>query len=477
MSTIAYPIIKASNVDLLLDVVQIELAADVTAAAGTLTVASITGVGVGDYLLMGEFGQEMTEIVRVHTVTTPSGTTITLNANTVYAHPRGTMVYRIDRNQVEFSRATTLAGSKSVLATSDIQCDQLFTEYEDTSNTTGFGFYRFKNSADTTYSNYSESYPYAGYGQQTLKVIFDSALLSLGQIDEFGQPQFPPSLSREAGVIAVNDCQLELKELKHRWSYLTQFNYLVSELTTGQDTYALPSDIAEQEGQLSILAARVGSDYDLKFIDKQKLNVRRVNTVKDSLGAAITSTGDLTVTLTDSSDFGSSGSIYVIDDDATAFDTIDYTANAKSTNVLSGVTNIAETHANGAIVWQGITFGTPRVFTAFEGNIVVDPVPDVARNRMNLYIDAYINPVVVNDLADTVDFPSTVVKPYVSYRFAQILGDSGKAAQFYGVYQAETQKILRKESTGHAPSFKPTRLPDVTSNFGLRRVNNGNSND
>ena len=477
MSVIAYPTIKAANVELLLDVIQAEMSDDSLAGASTIEVLSIAGIGVGDYLLLGEFGQETTEIVRVHTVTAPSGTTITLNANAVYPHTRSTAVYRIDRNQIEFSRSTTLTGGKSILATSDIQCDQLFTTYEDTTNTTGFGWYRAKNSADTTYSNYSESYPYAGYGQQTLKVIFDSALLLLGQIDEFGQPTFPSSLSREAGVIAVNDCQLELKELKHRWSYLTAFNYLVSELATGQDSYSLPSDIAEKEGNLSILAARIGSQRDMKFIDKIKLNNRRVNSVKDSLGAAIASTGDVTITMTDSSDLDTSGSIYVIDDDNTAFDTIDYTGNNKTTNVLSGVTNISETHLNGAIVWQGITFGKPSAYSVFEDTIVLDQVPSATWDNVNLYIDAYIDPVVVNDLADEADFPSTVVKPYVAYRFALILGDSAKASNFYGVYQTEKDKIVRKESTGHAQSFKPTRLPDVTSNFALRRGNSTDTND
>lgn len=477
MSTIVYPIIKASNVDLLLDVYKAEITADSVAASGTLTVESITGIGVGDYLLLGEFGNETTEIVRVHTATAPSGTTVTLNANTVYAHDRGTTIYRLDRDQIEFSRSTTLGGSRSVLTTVAIQCDRLETIYEDTSNTTGFGWWRAKNSADTTYSNYSESYPYAGYGEQTLKKIFDSALLLLGQVDEAGQPRFPSSLSREAGVIAVNDCQQELKELKHRWSYLTHFNYLVAELATGQDSYALPSDIAEEEGQLSILAVRFGTQQDMRFIDKSKLNLRRINSVKDSLGVAISGIGDITVTLADSSDFDTSGSIIVIGDDNADYDTIDYTANNKTTNVLSGATNIAESHLIDSIVWQGITLGKPRVYSVFQDTIVLDPVPDATWNQVNLYIDAYVDPVVVNDLADTVEFPATVIKPYVAYRFALVLGDSGKAANFYGLYQTEKDKIVKKESTGHADSLKPLRRPDVTSNFSLRQVNDKNSNN
>lgn len=467
--SVTFPIIKAYNLDLLIDVAKVLLSTDSDAASSTLTVVSITGISVGDYLLIGEFGHETTEIVRVHTSTAPTGTTVTLNANTVYAHNRDTPIYVIDRNQVEFSRATTLTGSKSVLGTVDIMCDQLHTTYKDVTNSTGFGFYRFSNSADSAFTGYSESYPYAGYGQKTLKRVIDAACLLVGQVDELGNPQLPTSFSRESAVIAVNDCQLEMKELRHRWSYLTNFNYAVSELATGQDSYSLPSDIAQGEGSLSIFAARIGAQKDMKFIDKEILNERRENVVKDSLGSAITATSNTTVTLTDSSDFDSSGSFTVVDDDNTGIDPISYTSNNKATNVVSGVTGIAETHAAGSLVWQGITFGKPTRYAVYEDTIVLDPPPAVAWDNYNLLIDAYINPVVIDDLADEVDFPPSVIKPYLAWRIAQIV-DQTKAPNLYGLYLAEQAKILRKESTGQVTRMKPIFKPDVTSNFVLSRT-------
>ena len=109
-------------------------------------------------------------------VSSSSGTTITLVVAPQYPHPNGTPVYNIDRNQIRFSRGTTVvAADSSTLATVEIDCDQLYTTYEDTTNTTGFGFARAMNSADSTFSNYSESFPYAGYGENSLKKIFDSA--------------------------------------------------------------------------------------------------------------------------------------------------------------------------------------------------------------------------------------------------------------------------------------------------------------
>ena len=224
MPTTGFNILRSYNPELLFDVISTPLTADSTAASGTLTVSGIIGVSVGDYLLIGEFGQETAEIVRVHTSSAPSGSTITLNANTVHAHARSELVYRIDRNQVEFSRATSLAGEKSVLTTADIRCDSLYTVYEDQTNSSGFGFSRWKNSADTTYSNYSESYPYAGFSEQSLKKIFDSVLLDMGYVDDNGQPLWSNKVSREAAYQAVVDCQDLIARRRYRWSYLTNFN-------------------------------------------------------------------------------------------------------------------------------------------------------------------------------------------------------------------------------------------------------------
>ncbi len=163
MASIFFPKIRAYNKDLIVDAVETIVNLDCDTGVSEITVESITGLGVGDYVLLGEFGQIDAEIVRLHPSTAPSGTTITLSAATTYAHERGTHIYRIDRNQVEFSRATTLTGSKSVLSTVSINAQSEYTVYEDSTNTTGYGFYRYVNSGDTTYTNYSESFPYAGH--------------------------------------------------------------------------------------------------------------------------------------------------------------------------------------------------------------------------------------------------------------------------------------------------------------------------
>ena len=143
MATTPYVVLQAYNPDLLLDVQKTFTTADESSVDTTLTVESIVGFSDGDYVLIGEFGQEDAEIARISG--SPSGTTLTFTGNLTYTHTKNTPVYNIDRNEVEFSRATTVSGSKSILTTVSITPDSLHTVYEDTSNTTGFGFYRWKN--------------------------------------------------------------------------------------------------------------------------------------------------------------------------------------------------------------------------------------------------------------------------------------------------------------------------------------------
>lgn len=477
MPQTAYPVLKAYNPELLIDALRAQLSADALAGASTLTVESIAGIGVGDYLLIGEFGQEKAEIVRVSTGVSPSGTTVTLNAVTVYDHDRSERVARIDRNQVEFSRSTTLSGSKSVLVTKDIQCDSLYTIYEDLSNTTGFGFYRWSNSADSTFSNYSESFPYAGYGEQSLKKIFDSALTDMGFVDEEGQPRWSGKISREAAYQAVVDCQDLIAKKRYRWSYLTNFDVVFSEIATGQDSYSLPTQIAKEDGQAQILELRIGSNKPLEYVDKRKFNAWRENVVKTTLGAAISSTGDLTITLSDSSDFADSGNLQVVSDDGESVDTIAYTSNNRTTNVVSGVTGIAATVLNGAIVWQGASFGKPLRFTVFENTVFLDIPPAAEWEQYNLIGDIYEKPTVVNDLADEAQFPATVIKPFVKYKLDLLRydGDEAKAAGSYERFKERLAEIESAENNGQRFSFKPNRKPDTTDRRRIARASVGDS--
>ena len=167
-------IFLARNEELITDREKTYLTASVAVAGTTLTVRAVdaNAWADNDWVIVGEIGSKNAEILQVNGAVA-DGTSLTVDnagsGGSRYAHSVDEPVYRIDYNQVEFSRATTEAGTKSTLATNEIQPDDLLTRYEDTANTTGFGFIRFVNTFPTpdTFSSYSDGIPYTGYSARS----------------------------------------------------------------------------------------------------------------------------------------------------------------------------------------------------------------------------------------------------------------------------------------------------------------------
>lgn len=148
------------------------------AGATTLTVNSIQGFSVGQYLVLGKIGEEKTEIVRIHTITVPASGTITLNVAVTYAHPINTPVTYIAFNQVDVYSSTTKTGTYTQVSGSpvDIDVDQDFTEFNDSTGTTSYYYkVKFYNSTGTTYSSFSDIVAGTGYTEESLRKIIDKA--------------------------------------------------------------------------------------------------------------------------------------------------------------------------------------------------------------------------------------------------------------------------------------------------------------
>ena len=165
---------KVSNKELVRDRERTFLTAVIAAAGTTATVKAVdtNAWADNDYIIIGEIGTENAEVLQVNGAVS-DGTSLTIDNNgsggARYAHSIGEPVYRIDYNRVEFSRNTTDTSSGvSVLATNEIQADDEFTRYQDTANTTGYGFVRFNNQTATTFSPYSDGVPYTGYTPRSL---------------------------------------------------------------------------------------------------------------------------------------------------------------------------------------------------------------------------------------------------------------------------------------------------------------------
>lgn len=171
-------LLKAYNKSLVRDREKTYLTAPVAVAGTTLTVMAVNADVGSDstwtdntYLILGEIGSPTAEILQM-AATASDGTSLTIDQSGSggcrFAHSIGEPVYRLDFNQVEFSRsATDSVSGVSVLATQLIQPDDEYTRYEDTTNTTGYGFVRFKNATTGAFSSYSDGVNYEASGEKS----------------------------------------------------------------------------------------------------------------------------------------------------------------------------------------------------------------------------------------------------------------------------------------------------------------------
>lgn len=179
-------LLKVRNRELILDQEKTYLTDSVDSGDTTLTVKAVdsNSMSDNDWIIVGEIGSENAEVLQINGAVS-DGTSLTVDnagsGGTRYAHSNGEPVYKILYNQVEFSHnSSDTSVGVTVLATNEIQPDDEFTRYEDTSNTTGYGFVRFKNTTDSTYSSYSDGVPYTGYSKKSLGRMIKAVRRLLG---------------------------------------------------------------------------------------------------------------------------------------------------------------------------------------------------------------------------------------------------------------------------------------------------------
>lgn len=157
------------------------LTAPSAAAATTLTVIDNNSFAQNDYFIIGKIGQDATEIKQVSAAVTP-GTSLTVTALT-YAHPINVPIYKVDYNQIRISHSTSTSTAdidNANIATIDVQADDTYTRYEETSYSTGYYFIRFYNSTTAVFSEYSAPIPVSGHVYNSLWEIARRVYRNLG---------------------------------------------------------------------------------------------------------------------------------------------------------------------------------------------------------------------------------------------------------------------------------------------------------
>lgn len=407
------PTIRANNSPILDGKESSFLVSSPAAGSGTVTVIDYSQFSVGQYILIGHLGNEASEIIRIHTSTAPtSDGVITLATNTVYAHSINDPVAQIDFNQIEFSRATTLTGSKSVLTTSNIEADDIFTSYLDTANTTGYAFIRYKNSSTNVFSGYSSPILYAGILPNSVAAIKKKALgITHERIGDLITDDF---LLEE-----IQNAQDEVVMMKD-WDFeMTSNDASPISILTGQTTYTLPSDLKYPSTNRGILEIKIPGKPALNYVDMREYR----NMLNSSTGTTLATDIaliDTTVTVVDASSLNSSGTIIIGDGSE---DEISYTAISGDT--LTGVTGISSIHSSGAAVWQSTATSEPKWYTVYDGDLHIWPVPSTDFSGLSLIIDYWKTLTALTDDSSTTDVS---FYPFFQYYLAWKIEDRKRNA-------------------------------------------------
>lgn len=388
------------------------ISTDASASASSFTVEDGLKFSAGEYVVVGNVGAEKAEIVRIHASSAPSATAITLNATTNFAHNRGEKIQFIPYNQVVIQRSTDSGSTYSDLATIDLRVDTTEIYYQHAAGTsTNYYRAKFKNSTTSDESQVSDGIIATGFVANSAGAIIRQALISSGEkID--GEV-----ITKEFLLAALDEGRQEVDRNPEvqRWSFRTVFDYDAGNVIPGQFQLTLPTDLRDEDTFKSILALRIGKDsLPLTQSDKRTLNRYYQGIAHTTLNGAVVTT-DTSITLTSSGDFDESGSISVAAAAVSGtIDIIAYTANAESTNIISGVTGIiAAGHATGKDVWQGASFGSPTHYTVYENKATFSqPFEDDLAGE-NIWLDYYKKMDVINSEGDLLDEPFYYI--YVSY--------------------------------------------------------------
>lgn len=416
------------------------LTADAASASGTLTVKAIQGFAVNKILLIGELGQETSEIIKTHAATAPSGTTITLASNTTYAHPAGTKVYMIEFDAIEFSHSATAGGAKSVLATPSIDADEKYQVYTDTTQTSGFYFARFKETIGNTFGGYSDAIPYGGWASNTVGHLIEQALRNNLMTT------LTSAFSRTDCYDVINSGLRFIQGKQLRYPQYNIDDYVLGQTTRGSFKWTLPTDIYDNDSNKSINGVRIGTDADLTYKDPKEFEELLEGQVRNQVRTQAVAT-DTTLEIDNSNDFADSGSVdfYI---SGTKY-TVTYTGVTRSATAgvltgipASGTGSISVTVPVDTWVFQTPIEGTPSYYTVRNGELEVTPMPDATADNKNVFLDYSTIVTEVDSDGDELDIQRyDMMVDYLTWAIKMRLKNNGALDMNDGWFNAFKEKL------------------------------------
>lgn len=376
-------------------------------------------------LVLGAVGAENCEFGYV---TSHTDQAFALSAATKQPHSRGELVTQVNYDQIEISKASTIDGSYSVIATVSLFLTQQKTvQFDASGTTTEYYKLRWKNSQTGAFSSYSEPVSVLSYPENSVGGVIAPVLSAMGVSPN------DPKITTPFCIEAVNDARKYVKAklygIRHAW--LAQFEFPIQVLAGSNFVY-LPEDIDFDETDRSMLSGRfimnnVLAPFNLKYIDKRSWNQVAFN-VGGSVLAAEAAVAAVTISVESAGDFipaNNQGVAYIA---TTAFDQtllqIQYTGIDLLTNQLTGVTGIDRIIPVGTQIWVTPTIAQPISYTVYNndteggarGKIVFDRILPDSMQGNNFYIDYYKKFLPVTDLYQRLPEPyREIYKWYLRY--------------------------------------------------------------
>lgn len=424
--------------DLLIDPpAQTQLAEDSDAGTLTLNVANITNFAINQSLLIGDPGNENSEIVKTSASVAPVNGVITLAFATTYAHPASTTVTVLYYDNVQYWKGPTDSAPTTLLGSHNIIADGLTTDYNDTAASTGYYYARFHSTIGSTNSVFSAPSPVTAYDMFSARAIIDAAL---GMINK----QTSPVFSDEYAFQQIDACQMEvLREFK-RWSFMQSFNTIIGTTAAGTWKVPTPDDLDDNLTYKSIWNFRIGREYDMVWVDKAEWDAL-IQGVGYSTVVSATPAGGTSLILDSTKDFTAEGAIQL------GSNTYTFNSNNTNTNTLT----LASVLLNNAVadqdVFQFVGLGYPSYWTIWDGFIYHWPPTSTPYQGRNYWLDYYKKLIQTTTDYQSIVLPDpTVVQYYLAWKFLLRMnnGEETDASKgFYNNFILRREKMKQKEST------------------------------
>jgi hypothetical protein len=247
------------------------LSAAPVATATSLYCKSVAGISSNLYVVVGNPGEEKTEIVLCSAV---NSTTNVLTVGALkFGHTIDAPVTVIKYNQVKFYKSATLTGTYNLIQTVDIDIDDEQTVYDYTAGlTTDYFEVSYYNSTTTTESQKSDPLIGTGYSRKALASLIKEIRTYVGT-----KP------TDEELIMAVNTGQDTICGLDDRWHFMHKSSTLT--IADHASSASLPSDFLTLDRlEMSIVDGTVTTTTKLKFYTESNF-VDKFPTVDTSVTA------------------------------------------------------------------------------------------------------------------------------------------------------------------------------------------------